>query len=85
MRCSRFARSQAFIHRLDPALAAFFLPKAAKSVVSCSMELGGNAPLSCSTTRDLEAALDGGDDRQDAKCWRSLHCRQSFLCPGGHP
>lgn len=35
------------------------LAEAAKSVVSCSMELGGNAPFIVFDDADLEAALDG--------------------------
>src|SRR5690554_3669252 len=35
------------------------LAEAAKSVVSCSMELGGNAPFVVFDDADLEAALDG--------------------------
>lgn len=35
------------------------LAEAAKSVVSCSMELGGNAPFLVFDDADLEAALDG--------------------------
>ncbi|MDP9759622.1 MULTISPECIES: NAD-dependent succinate-semialdehyde dehydrogenase [Agrobacterium] len=35
------------------------LAQAAKSVVSCSMELGGNAPFIVFDDADLEAALDG--------------------------
>lgn len=35
------------------------LSEAAKSVVSCSMELGGNAPFLVFDDADLEAALDG--------------------------
>ncbi len=35
------------------------LAEAAKSVVSCSMELGGNAPFLVLDDADLEAALDG--------------------------
>lgn len=35
------------------------LAEAAKSVVSCSMELGGNAPFIIFDDADLEAALDG--------------------------
>ena len=35
------------------------LAEAAKSVVSCSMELGGNAPFIVFDDADLDAALDG--------------------------
>ncbi|TGR69082.1 aldehyde dehydrogenase family protein, partial [Mesorhizobium sp. M2D.F.Ca.ET.223.01.1.1] len=35
------------------------LGEAAKHVVSCSMELGGNAPFIVLDDADLEAALDG--------------------------
>lgn len=41
------------------AVGRLLLAEAAKSVVSCSMELGGNAPFLVFDDADLEAALDG--------------------------
>src|SRR5690606_14219178 len=41
------------------AVGRILLAEAAKSVVSCSMELGGNAPFLVFDDADLEAALDG--------------------------
>ena len=42
-----------------PAVGRTLLAEAAKTVVSCSMELGGNAPFVVFDDADLDAALDG--------------------------
>jgi hypothetical protein len=44
------------------------------------MELGGNAPFIVFEDADIDAAIEGRDDRQDAQHGRGLHRRKPLLC-----
>ena len=52
------------------------LARAGDKVLRTSMELGGNAPFLVFEDADLEAAVDGARDRQDAQHRRGVHRRQ---------
>ena len=52
------------------------LREAADCIVSCSMELGGNAPFVVFDDADLETARRGCDGGQDAQRRRSVHVGQ---------
>ena len=74
-------RPQDQLHRLhrgrqDPAR-----PGAPSNVMRTSMELGGNAPFIVLDDADLDKAVDGRHDRQDAQHGRGLHRRQPLLRP----
>lgn len=59
------------------------LAEAAKSVVSCSMELGGNAPFLVFDDADLEAALDGAMIAKMRNAGEACTAANRFYVQGG--
>ena len=52
------------------------IEQSAEQVLRVSMELGGNAPFVVFEDADVDDAVDGRGDRQDAQHRRGLHGRQ---------
>ena len=52
------------------------MAQASETLLRLSMELGGNAPFIVFEDADIDAAVAGRDDRQDAQHRRGLHRRQ---------
>ncbi len=61
------------------------LREAAKTSVSCSMELGGNAPFIVFDDADLEAALDGAMVAKMRNAGEACTAANRFYRPVGHP
>ena len=80
-RCSTTRRVRKLSFTGSTAVGRDLLHGAADRVVSCSMELGGNAPFLVFADADLDAAVDGRDGRQDAQQRRGLHGGQPLLRP----
>ena len=59
------------------------MAKAGSRILRTSMELGGNAPFVVFDDADLDAAIEGGDARQDAQRRGDLRRCQPLLRPGG--
>ena len=52
------------------------MAQASENLLRLSMELGGNAPFIVFDDADLDAAVAGRDDREDAQHRRGVHRRQ---------